>query len=356
MSQNKFKKWVTGIAVGAVGVVGLSSLKNNDIENTQGLDEQTTANHTIDQADTNTISTEGANFNLDAENPEIVLTEKEPTLKDFAAEMERQIIHSFDYQDIQSLDSDERERVVNQIAKDYRACEKSVEISGEIDSELVGENNICSKYFDDKGQATLAARDVNSMAKLVMTENYAEILDGLPYNNQQQQLYDKLGPEFSKFYQADFEITKSKLSTNLSSAQNFFKDEMGDLSHLADNLESPEALEAQERLTEAKMAYTESYMLHLESQDLSDVDFLVHQNLKKASMHHARDLENYMKNYDINLATQVPSSLNKEYDDKVDFARQIRAAADKLGLNDDINMSYNIPTDTLTIEDADLEI
>ena len=80
--MNKFKKWATGIAVSATAVVGLSSMKQNELENTQSIDAPDTTSQTVD-IDTSSPAQQGAevgaNCNLDKDNPEINTS---PTQKD----------------------------------------------------------------------------------------------------------------------------------------------------------------------------------------------------------------------------------------------------------------------------------
>lgn len=355
--MSKVGKWASGLAVAATAAVGLSSLKNNEVENTQTLDEPTTANHTINHNNNKKMEAEGATFNLDADKPEIVVENQQSIgIEALANEMHRAIAHNMDYDDVMELSADDRALVVAQIAKDYRACEKSMELTGEIDPELVGENNYCSKYFDPEGDEfyqQAKVQDLQALASIVMTEEYAQHLDGLPKNGQQQQMYDKLGAEFSQLYQAHRHVSQENMNQHFHDAHNFLKDEIGDISHLTGE---EEIAQAQERIEEAKEAYLESVTSNLDSEGIDDIAYVQQKEAAKDAMEFMGDVERYQEYYETDIEEAFKTqSLEQEYDDKVDFARSIRLVAEKYGVNDQITMQYDTENHTLNIDPQNLD-
>lgn len=351
MDLSKRMKMAIAGLTGIATLGGVSQMKDNEV-NTQGLDEPTSANHIIDQADNKHMSVEGAIFNLDTDNPEIIVdNQKEETIGSLAHELQRAIAHNMDYEDIMEMSADERAQVVAQIAKDYRACEKSMEMTGEIDPELVGENNYCSKYFDpegDKFHQKSAVQDIQALATIVMTEEYAKHVDGLPKNGQQQQMYDKLGEEFSKLYQAHRHVSQETMVNHLQNAHSFMKNEIGDISYLSGEAEMASA---QEKIDEAKKLYLEKVTADLDAQDLDDISYVQQKEAAKDAMFLLGDTERYQKYYEVDPAEVLKyQELEEVYENKVDFARSIRLVAGKLGVDDQITMQYDTINDTLNID------
>ncbi|MAF31496.1 MAG: hypothetical protein CMF60_04755 [Magnetococcales bacterium] len=351
--MNKFKKWATGIAVSATAVVGLSSMKQNELENTQSIDAPDTTSQTVD-IDTSSPAQQGAevgaNFNLDKDNPEINTS---PTQKDLfeelARELKQNIIHNMNKDDVRELSLEDRKAVVHQMAKDYRACEKSMEMTGGIDPELVGENNYCSKYFrEDKILGLWQVQHLQEMAELVMTEEYAQHLDGLPKTVQQQPMYDSLGEDFSKIYHAHSEFSEQSANQAVADAQSFLESHLGDISHL----EGEELADLQERIDTLKQEYLQQVTEKLDAQDLSDTEYVYQKELAKGKIDALSKVERYQKNYGKDMTEQKPLSAEHTFDDPVDFARKIHLVAEKFGIDPNkIKMSQS-PDDNSLIFNA----
>ena len=354
--MNKLKKWATGIAVSATAVVGLSSIKQNEVENTQNIDAPDTTSQTVDMDNLSqaqqTAAEVGADFNLDKENPEINSgPTQEDLFEELARELKQNIIHNMDIDDVRELSLEDRKAVVHQMAKDYRACEKSMEMTGGIDPELVGENNYCSKYFSGDSMSNYKeVQDLQVLASLVMTEEYAQHLDGLPKTVQQQQMYDNLGEDFSKIYHAHSEFSEQSANQAVADAQSFLESHLGDISHL----EGEELTNLQEHMETLKDEYIQQVTEKLDAQDLSDTEYVYQKELAKDTISFLSKPKSYQKNYGQNIAEQDPLSAEHTFDDPVDFARKIRLVAEKFGVNDDIKMEYNIADNALNINTNNL--
>lgn len=84
---------------------------------------------------------DGATFNLDSNNPEIIVQETGVDYEAVALELQTAMLKNMDLKSIYDMTADQGEEAVRALSTHYRACETAIAQYGSIDAEYVGEIN-----------------------------------------------------------------------------------------------------------------------------------------------------------------------------------------------------------------------
>ncbi|MFT7144467.1 MAG: hypothetical protein ACI9TY_000147 [Alphaproteobacteria bacterium] len=349
--------------------VGVKQKNDADIS----LNEGSNATYNVDS--TMTQEVEGAQFNLDKDNPEIIMQDKGVDYELISLELQdglNEFVQSnMSLESIYEMTSEQRQEVVHKIASDFRACETAIDQYGSIDAEYVGENNMCSRYFNENLEPTMENKELHQLANPVMHEDYAKLYGGIAENEYQQEVQEHLGEDFSAAYKARQNIMKDANSV-LTDIRQGVAMEVGDLSHLSSIIskdsselsesELSEIQAAADQIKQASQNFVDNYTDDLDN-NASDLEhtvksYYVHNMVTTLDQQYANGhlmaLNDYIEEYEENMNPQEVGEV--QYDNAYDFARGVRESAQFYGVSDKVNMSFNLESEELTITQATIDM